>query len=299
MVNFTEVSNKTNNQTVEIVRSTLLALVLLSFCVFIYFVTIILYVFFTTPHVRENARYILFVHMLINDTLLLSVLIFVSLVAIFDVYIPVPICYALVMYSTSSFKVTAYNLAIMSFERYFAICYPLRHAQVCTMQRSLLVIGVMWLLSSTPLVPDFIAMCYSMPKNFFSTSLICQWSTFAMNSFQLTLRSLMEITTFILVGLVILYTYVKVMVVARKIGSGRSSALKAEKTVLLHAFQLGLCMMYFSYSFTDAYLRKYFYFIPITNFFLFMCIPRYISPLIYGVRDEVFRKYIRKMNFFV
>ncbi|XP_073404495.1 odorant receptor 131-2-like [Dendrobates tinctorius] len=299
MVNFTEVSNKTNNQTAEIVRSSLLTLMLLSFCVFIYFGTIILHIFFTTPHVRENARYILFVHMLINDTLLLSVVIFLCLVVIYVVYIPVPICYALVTFSISAFRVTAYNLAIMSLERYFAICYPLRHAQVCTMQRSLLVMGVMWLVSITPLLPDFIAMCYSMPKNFFSTSLICQWSTFAMNSFQVTLRSLMEITTFILVGLVILYTYVKVMVVARKIGSRRSTAFKAEKTVLLHAFQLGLCMTSFSSSFTNAYLRDYFYFIQITNCFVFMCIPRFISPLIYGVRDEVFRKYIRKMNFSV
>ncbi|XP_073525069.1 odorant receptor 131-2-like [Phyllobates terribilis] len=299
MVNFTEVSNKTNNQIAEIVRSTLLTLMLLAFCVYIYFVTIILHVFFTISHVRENARYILFVHMLINDTLLLSVLIYLFLVVIYIVYIPVPICYALATLAASAFRVTPYNLAIMSLERYFAICYPLRHAQVCTVQRSLSVIRVMWLLSLIPLVPDFIAMCFSMPKNFFTTSLICQWSTFAMNSFQVTLRSLMEITTFILVGLVILYTYVKVMVVARKIGSGRSSAFKAEKTVLLHALQLGLCMTSFSSLFTNAYLREYFYFIPIFNFFAFICIPRFISPIIYGVRDEVFRKYIRKMNFSV
>ncbi|XP_073525070.1 odorant receptor 131-2-like [Phyllobates terribilis] len=289
----------TDIQTAEIVRSTLLTLMLLSFCVYIYFVTIILHVFLTTPHVRENSRYILFIHMLINDTLLLSVLIFLFFVVRYIVYIPVPICYALVIFAASAFRVTLYNLAIMSLERHFAICYPLRHAQVCTVQRSFLVMGLMWLLSLIPLLLDFIAMCYSMPKNFFSTSLICQWSTFAMNSFQATLRSVVDISIFILVGLVIFYTYIRIMMAARKIRSGRSSAFKAEKTVLLHALQLGLCMMSLSYSFTNAYLRDYFFFIQITNFFFFMCIPRFISPLIYGVRDEVFQKYIKKMNFSV
>lgn len=299
MFNFTEVGNKTSDSTVEIVRSTLLTFMLVSFCLFLYFVTIILHVFFTSPHIQENARYVLFVHMLINDTLLLTVLIFLFLVVIYVVYIPVPVCYALATFSSSAFKVTPYNLAIMSLERHFAICSPLRHAEVWTLHTSLVAIGVMWLLSLLLQLVDFVAMCFAMPKNFFSTSLICTWQTFAITGFQVTLRTLIEIGTFSLVGLVILYTYVKVMVVARKVGSGKSSAFKAEKTVLLHALQLGLCMTSFSSLFTNAYLREYFYFIPITNFVLFICIPRFISPLIYGVRDEVFRKHMRKMNLFI
>ncbi|XP_071989544.1 odorant receptor 131-2-like [Engystomops pustulosus] len=299
MFNITDVTTMTSSQIVLIVRSTLLIVMLLSFCIFLYFVTIILYVFCTSPHIRENARYVLFVHMLINDALLLTVLIFLFLVVIYVVYIPVPICYTLATFSASAFRVTPYNLAVMSLERFYAICYPLRHAEVCTMQKSLLAIGVMWILTLIPQLIDFVAMCYSMPNNFFSTSLICTWQTFARNSFQVTSRSLNETITFTLVGLVIFYTYVRVMMVARKIGSGRCSAFKAEKTVLLHALQLGLCMMSFTSSFTNIYLRDYFFFIPITNFLLFMCIPRFISPLIYGVRDEVFRKHMRRMNFSV
>ncbi|XP_069828982.1 odorant receptor 131-2-like [Dendropsophus ebraccatus] len=291
------VSNNTSRNTAEMVRSTLLALMLVFFCVFLYFVAIILRVFFSSPHLQENAHYVLFAHMLINDTLLISVLIFPFLVVIYVVYIPVPICYALITFSASAFKVTPYSLAVMSLERYFAICHPLRHAEVCTLQRSLLAIGVMWLLGLIPQCLDFIGLCFSMPRNFFSTSLICHWSPFAMHQFQVILRSLTYISTFSLVALVILYTYVKVMMVARKIGSGRSSVFKAERTVLLHALQLGLCMTSFTSSFAEAYLTKYFLFLPITNFVLFMCLPRFISPLIYGVRDEVFRKHMMKMNF--
>ncbi|KAM3936224.1 odorant receptor 131-2-like [Leptodactylus fuscus] len=297
MSNFTEVSNATNKATIELVRSILFSLMLMSFFAFIYFVAIILHVFFTNPHVRENARYILFTHMLINDVSLLAVMIFLFVMSVYLIFIPVPICYTLLTFSVNAFRVTPYNLAIMSLERYLAICYPLRHADICTKQRSFLAIVFMWLLTLTPHFVDFIAMCSSMPKTFFSTSLECLWQEFKMNKFQVTLRSLIDISTFALVGLVILYTYVKVMMVARKIGSGKSSAFKAEKTVLLHGFQLGLCMMAFTSSYTNSNLREYYYLMPITNFFFFMCIPRFISPLIYGVRDEVFRKHMKKMNF--
>ncbi|XP_075053751.1 odorant receptor 131-2-like [Mixophyes fleayi] len=290
--------NTTDNQSIEIVRGTVLTLIVLSFCIFLYFATIMLHVFFTDPHIRENARYVLFAHMLMNDALLLYVSVFLFTAVIYVVYIPVPICYALVCFSVCTFSITPYNLAVMSLERYFAICYPLRHTEFCTVQRSLTAIGIMWILGLFPLLLDFIAMCFSMQSHFFSLSLICLWPAFAMNQVQSILRTFTVISSFTMVALVILYTYVKVMLVARKIGSDKS-AFRAQRTVLLHAFQLVLCMTSFTSTFTEAYLKKYFFFIHITNFFLFMCIPRFISPLIYGVRDEAFRKYMRKMNFSV
>ncbi|XP_075053752.1 odorant receptor 131-2-like [Mixophyes fleayi] len=291
-------SNTTDNQAVEIVRGTVLTIILLSFCIFLYFTTIMLHVFFTDPHVRENARYVLFAHMLMNDALLLYVSVFLFIAFMYVVYIPVPICYAFVTISACTFRITPYNLAVMSLERYFAICYPLRHAEFCTVQRSLTAIVIMWILGLFPQLLDFIAMCFSMQSSFFSISLKCHWSTFVMNKVQSILRTFTIVSSFTMVALVILYTYVNVMLVARKIGPGKS-AFRAQRTVLLHAFQLVLCMTSFTSTFTEVYLKEYFYFIDITNFFVFLCIPRFISPLIYGVRDEAFRKYMRKMNFSV
>ncbi|XP_073404498.1 odorant receptor 131-2-like [Dendrobates tinctorius] len=208
--------------------------------------------------------------------------------------VPVPICYALVTFSAITFLVTPYNLAIMSLERYlaFAISSP-----NCNVQRSLLALGVMWAVGLAPQLLDFIAMCYSMPKRFFSASLVCVWPEFVMSDFQVKLRSFNEISGLSLVGFVIFYTYINVMMVAWTIGSGKYSAFKAEKTFLLHALQLGLCVMSYTSSLTDAYITKYFFFIPITNFFF--CLPRFISPLIYDIRDEVFQKHMRKMNSFI
>ncbi|KAM4796231.1 odorant receptor 131-2-like [Rhinophrynus dorsalis] len=126
-------------------------------------------------------------------------------------------------------KISLYNLAVMSLERYISICYPLRHADLS------------------------------------------------------------------LVSLVILYTYIKVMLVARNTDLGTLSASKAGRTVLLHAFQLLLSMGSLMSSFTVPYLNNYVPFISITTFFVFMCLLRLPNPLIYGMRDEVFSKYLRKM----
>ncbi|KAM3936221.1 odorant receptor 131-2-like [Leptodactylus fuscus] len=296
MFNFTEVNNIAISQ-LRIVKNTIFSLTLLCYCVFIYFVAIILHVFFTRPHVRENARYILFVHLILNDTVVLLAIIILFPITTYFVYIPVPLCYTLCLLPACSYMVTPYNLATMSLERYIAICYPLRHSEIWTAQRSLLAIGFIWLLGLTPQFLDFIALCISMPRGFFSTSMLCDWQAFQMSKVQEIVRILNGIITFPAVGLVILFTYVKIILVARKSGSGKSSAYKAEKTVLLHALQLILCLMIVVASTTDKYSLNNFFFIPTTNFFFFVIIPRFISPFIYGVRDEVFQKQMKKINF--
>ncbi|KAM4796225.1 odorant receptor 131-2-like [Rhinophrynus dorsalis] len=259
---------------------------------------VIMSIYFTTPHVRETTRYTLFAHMLINDTLQLCVTMFLFIAVTYSVYMPVPVCFAVVTFSTSSFLVTPYNLATMSLERYIAICHPLRHVQLCTGKRCNVAISVMWTMGVTPIIAEFCAISYSVDKKFLSQNLICVWRTLVVNQTQSSIRSLSLIISFIMVGLIILYTYVKVMMVARKIGSGKSSAFKAGKTVILHAFQLLLCMTSFTSTFTENYFNDYFDYlavISIINFFFFICLPRYISPLIYGLRDEVFRKCIKKL----
>ncbi|XP_075449352.1 odorant receptor 131-2-like [Ascaphus truei] len=293
--NITQVSVDSNKYS-ETVRMALLILLVLCFCFFLYFLTIILYVYFTTAHIRENTRYVLFVHMVINDTLYLVLGLTLLVAVLYKVYIPVSLCYVLVTIGSISFIVTPYNLAVMALERYVAICYPLRHAELCTPQRSHAAIAVIWAVGLIPNVADLIALSSSVETTFFSLNVICSWASLFKAPVQNTMRSITLILSFTLVGLIIVYTYIRIMQVARKLGSGKSSAFTAVKTVMLHAFQLLLCMTSFSSHFTEKYLKDYFAFLSVTNFLLFTCLPRFLSPLIYGIRDEVFRKYIKKLH---
>ncbi|OCT93375.1 odorant receptor 131-2 [Xenopus laevis] len=286
----------TNTPETAIVLLTLIIFILLCFCVFLFFMTAILRVFFTTPHVRENVHYILFIHMLITDTLYLFCSIFIFISAIYMIYMPVPICFAVIILASASFVVTPFNLALMSLERYSAICYPLRHKELCTEQRCNMAMLGMWGVGVVPVIVEYITMSYMAGKNSVFDNIVCvPPAMFAISS---TIQNTMQTIKFFLslgtVGVVILFTYIKVMLVAFKLGSRSSSAFKAGKTVLLHAFQLLLCMGSFTYTVTETYLVQYFVFLPIFNFFFLMCLPRFISPVIYGMRDEVFHKGIRR-----
>ncbi|XP_071989548.1 odorant receptor 131-2-like [Engystomops pustulosus] len=292
--NVTQVSIFTS-KTNEILRLVFFLFIFLFLCIFMYFMTVLLIVYFTTPHVRDNSRYILFVHMLINDTLYLILTVFLSLAFQFNLYIQVPVCYFLLTLATSSFKVIPYNLAAMALERYIAICFPLQHAIFCTAQRTYATIMIMWLIGLIPGVADFAVFSHFVQTDFFSRKLICKQEGLLIQPVQNTLRSSTYISTIFLVAFIILFTYIKVMLVARKSGSGKSSASRAGRTLILHSFQLILCMMSLTSSFTESYRGDYVMIVTMVNFLLFMCFPRLLSPLIYGIRDEVFNKCIKKM----
>ncbi|XP_018425205.1 PREDICTED: olfactory receptor 51E1-like [Nanorana parkeri] len=293
-------NNKTYNSTQNVQRSenlkiALIVVTIFCLCFFIYFIVVLLMVYFTTPHVRENARYILFAHMLINDTIHLSLALFLCVGIAFYLYIPVPVCYVLVTCATATFRITPYNLAFMALERYVAICFPLRHIMLCTAQRTYFAIAAMWFVGLVPNMADLIVLISSVEKKYFSQNLLCQQQSLIVLPAQSTIQSSNILVSLILVSLVILFTYIKVMLIARKTGSGKSSASKAGRTVILHAVQLFLCLLSLTSSFSELYRGDYFLFVIMFNFLLFMCLPRLLSPLIYGIRDEVFSKSIKKM----
>uniref|UniRef100_A0A6I8S6W8 G-protein coupled receptors family 1 profile domain-containing protein n=2 Tax=Xenopus tropicalis TaxID=8364 RepID=A0A6I8S6W8_XENTR len=292
--NTTQVS-PTNSQLGVIIRTTFFVSVLVCLFFFAYLVTIILTVFFTKPSLRENSRYVLFAHMLINDVVYLVMTLYLAIITSYlPMRLPAHVCYAIVMLSSASYKVTAYNLGVMALERYVAICFPLRHSEFCTRQRSAIALVGIWAIGLIPNIADCIILSTSVPSSFFSLHVICARSAFMNTSVQTLIRNLTHILSFTLVGLIIIFTYIKIMMVALRVDSGKESAIKASRTVMLHAIQLFLCLMAFSNNLLEIYLMEYMYLLPLGSFFLFMCLPRFISPLIYGIRDEVFRNYIKR-----
>ncbi|KAM4796228.1 odorant receptor 131-2-like [Rhinophrynus dorsalis] len=292
--NMTQLSTSSNKMA-DNVRTFFFTLLLLCYCFYLYFMVGMTNVFFTSHHIRENARYMLFAHMLITDSLYLFLGLFLMMAAVYVVYFPVPVCVLAFIFSAATATVTPYNLAVMSLERYVAVCFPLRHGGFCTEQKANKAIALMWVVGLIPNIADFIVMTSVAQNNFFFLNVRCIPVTFLKHPVQNTIRTLNYILTFSLVALIILYTYMKVMLVARKFGSGKSTASKAGKTVMLHAIQLLLCMSSFLAMLTEQYLKEYISFLLSINFLLFMCLPRFLSPFIYGIKDEVFSKHIKKM----
>ncbi|XP_069828976.1 odorant receptor 131-2-like [Dendropsophus ebraccatus] len=290
-------SNKTKVSygSLENIRILYLSMILPPFCLYLPSVIVILCVFFTTSRIRENVRYLLFSHMIISDSLQLSLAFFLFIAVLYHVFLPVKWCCLIAGVSASTTLITPYNLALMSLERYIAVCFPLRHGVICTVRRCNVAILVMWGIGALPIVIELLILSFLVDNPFFSRKTFCIWRLLQVYNFQITIRFLTFSLSFTVVVIIIGYTYIKVIMVARKMGSGTSSASKAAKTVLLHGFQLLLCLCSFSSTFTENLFKKTYKNMAVINFFVFMCLPQYISPFIYGVRDEIIRARIRKL----
>ncbi len=95
--------------------------------------------------------------------------------------------------------------------------------------------------------------------------------------------------------LTIVYTYLKIMFVAKAMNS---DAHKARSAIILHGIQLLMCMLAFVGPFLNRLLLEMFpLFIMDTRFLSYLVIqimPRFISPIVYSVRDQMFCKYLKR-----
>ncbi|XP_077307070.1 odorant receptor 131-2-like [Lithobates pipiens] len=282
-----------NNKIATYIHWTFISLIAVCLCFFLYFLVVVLSIFFTSPHLRENARYIFFVYMLVNDAFFLLSGFTLMLGAIYFLYMPVPVCYILSTVSSMAFRVTPTTLAAMALEKYIAICHPFRHKELCTPQRANVAFTLICTVLIIPNAAD-LGLMTSSYTNIFNISVICRKENLYVNPFQNVLRSLGLALCFALVTIILLFTYIKISMVARRASSQSSSASKARKTILLHGFQLLLCTMSLLSTFTEALPASQVIFLPGFNFFVFSCAPRFLSPIIYGIRDEYLRKHIKK-----
>ncbi|XP_068121945.1 odorant receptor 131-2-like [Hyperolius riggenbachi] len=269
------------------IRMAVALVIVIFFCFLAYFMTMMLNIYFTSSQIQENARYVLFVHLLISDSLFIMFGVFLLVASIHYLSIPGPVCYILVMMGMVTFKTSPYNLATMALERYVAICFPLHHCMLCSTKRAKIAILVTWMLAFFPHICEIVVLP-SLSKKLSALHIMCTQTNVTVHPFQNLIQLLNLVLGFAGVGLIILITYVQIVIVTHKISSQSSLTSKGSRTIILHAFQLCLCMA----SLLSAYEYKYPY--NILNFFIFTCLPRFLSPLIYGLRDEVLRKYIKQ-----
>ncbi|XP_051986283.1 odorant receptor 131-2-like [Xyrauchen texanus] len=243
----------------------------------------------------EDPRYVMFICMVINDAVQLTLVTALYVVSYTFSKILASACCPLIMTAVTTTRSTPLILAGMALERYISICFPLHYSYFCTVTRSMWLIGIILVLSFIPPFTDLIITLAKQPLSFFQTSIFCdQYLLFRDRSIYYK-NCAFDSVYFSFVFLTLLYTYCKIMLTARAASTDLVSAKKARNTVLLHGVQLLLCLLAFVVPSIQAPLIQLFpmYGLEIryVNFLLVYIIPRFLSPMIYGFRDERFRKY--------
>ncbi|XP_066498894.1 odorant receptor 131-2-like [Hoplias malabaricus] len=268
--------------------------------VFLYVNCLMIFTFLKKEMFREDTRYILFAQTLFVDSAFLVLCNLLLICTHFQYHIHMIPCILLCTAAALFTSCTPMTLVAMCLERYVAICMPLRHADISTSRRTRFFgILIIWGISS--ISPFFMLIAYISvvtPSALFSY-VDCTVEVMYKEEWQAQTRFTILLVLFIFMIIIVVFTYIKIMIAARAASSSKNkSTNKSRKTVMLHAFQLFLCVM----PLLSTYIEKAFWnedFMVLINlkysfFIMFFIAPRSLSPLIYGMRDEHFFSVLRQ-----
>lgn len=244
------------------------------------------------------TRYILFVVMLFSDSLFLIMTNMLLILSYFTTTVEIWLCLIIFIVLAVYTFVTPLTLTAMVLERYVAICIPLRHAELCTTRATLHLVLIVHSLSSIPCIFILSAFFALAPRMLYSAGRVCSVEMFILYTWQGYLRAAISQFYFLIMSIIIVYSYFQIMKVAKAAsGENKKSTRKGLRTVILHSFQLLLCLLQLFCPFIEDALRQidFTMFVKVRyfNYVTFIIAPRCLSPLIYGLRDDLFFQAIR------
>lgn len=261
--------------------------------IFLYVNGVMLFALLRKPLLLESSRYLLFGHLLLTDSLQLMVTMLLYVFAVTMVRMISYMCIFFTLIAAITVKMSPLNLAVMSLERYVAIRFPLRHADIATTRSTGVAIAVMWTVASLDSFTQLI-LFVSLENTSFTVQRFCNRNDIFRQQIYSTVNKAFTVVYFILVSIIIIYTYIAIMFTVKSASSNVRKDNRAHKTVLLHLFQLCLCLTSTLFNMINSY--NLWNINPATaihiQYALFLGLiifPRCLSPLIYGLRDHTFR----------
>uniref|UniRef100_A0A4W6F9K3 G-protein coupled receptors family 1 profile domain-containing protein n=1 Tax=Lates calcarifer TaxID=8187 RepID=A0A4W6F9K3_LATCA len=276
------------NVTVGLQYQGLLERVLLSIlstvpcCVFLFINGTMLFTLRSKPVFCETSRYVLLYNLLFADTVVIT--------------LTYPVCGVLIMFTRLTNDISPLTLMVMSLERYVAVCYPLRHATIITIRNTGLAIVGIWAFSSLNVITQVLLLFVFSFNNLQSLQMkdFCGKESMLLDPVSDLYEKAFTYFLFVSAGVAVICSYIGVMVAARSASTDKASVQKARKTLLLHMVQLGLSLSSTTYIPLVIAISKVLDRIVIVRIqnVIYVCaiiLPRCLSSLIYGIRDQTIR----------
>ncbi|XP_040006919.1 odorant receptor 131-2-like [Xiphias gladius] len=265
-------------------------------CVFLLINGTMLFTLRSKPVFRETSRYVFLFNLLFADTVLLAQSQVLYLLAASRIRMTYPVCGVLALFANLTTVISPLTLVVMSLERYVAVCYPLRHATIMTIRNTGVAIVVVWAVSSLNVLIQAILLLNFPFEDLQSLQMkdFCGKESMLLDPMSDLYDKAFTCFLFVSAGVAITCSYMGVMVAARSASTNRASARKARNTLLLHLVQLGLSLSSTVHTPLLIAISKVLERIIIVRIqtVLYMCIiilPRCLSALIYGIRDQNIR----------
>ncbi|XP_068188223.1 odorant receptor 131-2-like [Antennarius striatus] len=268
-------------------------------CLLCFYVNgVMLFVLVKKPALQESSRYILFGHLLLTDSLQLLVTMLMYIFGLTQVKMISYVCIVITMFAATIVQISPLNLAVMSMERYVAVCYPLRHADIANIRRTKVSIAIIWIVGSLDSVIQLL-LFFILENSRFTVPKYCSRNRVFRLQIYLTLNTAFTILYFVSVTVIIIYTYIAIMITVKSASSNDCNATKAHRTVLLHLLQLclyltstlfNMILSYSTWTKTTAMANNFHY----ALFIILIVFPKCLSPLIYGVRDQTFKHFFKR-----
>uniref|UniRef100_A0A3P8Q2L9 G-protein coupled receptors family 1 profile domain-containing protein n=1 Tax=Astatotilapia calliptera TaxID=8154 RepID=A0A3P8Q2L9_ASTCA len=250
---------------------------------------------------KLNPRYILFIHLVLNDIIQLSTSISLFIFSYAFHTIHVSLCLLLILPAIFTTQNTPLNIAFMAAECCVSVCIPLRYSYICTVKRTYIVIGIIWAISSLSILPDLFILLAVESSQFLQSRVVCNRDSVFRSSYSVKKRDVSYLIFLIGVLLTFMYTYFRIFFAANKAKSAKRESKKARNTILLHGFQLLLSMLtYIATALMQALVRwfpKQYLIVVFISYIIIYIVPRFVSPIVYGLRDKTFKQYLKKYLF--
>ncbi|KAA8578058.1 hypothetical protein FQN60_004525, partial [Etheostoma spectabile] len=240
-------------------------------CVFLFLNGTMLFTLRSKTVFCETSRYILLFNLLFADTVQMSLSQLLYILAAVGLRLTYPLCGVLTMLSDLTNEISPLTLVVMSVERYVAVCYPLRHSTLVTIRNTVVAIVGVWVFSSLNVLTKVILLLDFPFKDLESLQMrdYCSGIAMFLGPMSDSYNKAYTCVLFVSAGVAVTSSYIGVTIAARSASTDKASARRAPL---------------YRVAARIVFVRAQ------NVLYVLMCIlPRCLSSLIYGIRDQTIR----------